>query len=125
MSQVVLGKKFAARDNLLIMNYTSNWDFLQTGTDWPEWRGVFTGRHTYVKWLTGEEELYDNGLDPYQMHNIVHDQDAFLTLQDMRERLRVLLRQADDDFRPGDEYGSWFNKDRTLKRTALGPVPSF
>jgi arylsulfatase A-like enzyme len=125
MSDIVLGKKYAKRENLLIMNYTSHWDFLQTETLWPEWRGVFTGRHTYVKWLSGEEELYDNAIDPYQMKDIVHDQDAFLILQDMRQRLRVLLRQADDDFRPGNKYGSWFTKDRRLKRTGLGPVPSF
>ncbi len=123
MSQVVLGEKYVTRDNVLLANYTSNWDFLQTGTNWPEWRGVFTGRHTYVKWLTGEEELYDNGIDPCQMRNRVGDQDWFLTLQDLRERLRVLLLEAHDDFRPGNEYDEWFNGDRTLRRTGLGPVP--
>lgn len=123
MSEVVLGHKYAKRDAVLMANYSSNWDFLQTGTDWPEWRGVFTGKYTYVKWLTGEEELYDNALDPYQMKSIIHDQDAFLTLQNLRNRLRILLNQAHDDFRPGNEYGAWFNKNRTLKRTGLGPVP--
>lgn len=123
LSQVVLGNAFPKRKDVLIANYTSNWDFLQTGTNWPEWRGVFTGRHTYVKWLTGEEELYDNAIDPYQMKNIVHDQGAFLTLQNLRSRLRTLLEKANDDFRPGNKYNEWFNEDRTLKKTGLGPVP--
>lgn len=123
MSQIVLGNKFSKRKDVLISSYSSHWDFLQTGTLWPEWRGVFTGRHTYVKWLTGEEELYDNDLDPFQMKNIVDDQDAFLTLQTLRNRLTVLLRIANDDFRPGNKYGEWFDKDRNLIRTGLGPVP--
>ncbi len=44
-----------------MMNYTSHWDYFQTGTRWPEWRGIHTGSHTYVKWLDGKEELFDNG----------------------------------------------------------------
>lgn len=125
MSQVILGKDYAKRDDVLLMNYSSHWDFLQTGTLWPEWRGVFTGRHTYIKWLTGEEELYDNSLDPYQLDNVINDQDYFEDVQALRYRLKVLLREADDDFRPGNEYDTWFTKDRRLKRTGLGPVPSF
>ena len=124
LSGVLLGKEFAAREEVLIANYTSHWDFLQTGTLWPEWRGVFTGRHTYVKWLSGEEELYDNAIDPYQMNNIISDQQAFLTVQSLRTRLRTLLRQANDDFRPGNQYDEWFDKDRNLLKTGLGPVPS-
>ncbi len=38
-------------------------DYFQTGTSWPEWRGVRTQQYTYVKWLTGREELYDNADD--------------------------------------------------------------
>lgn len=125
MSQVVLGKEYSTRDDVLIMNYTSHWDFLQTGTRWPEWRGVYSGRYTYVKWITGEEELYDNGIDPYQMNNIIDDQDYFTEVQALRRRLKMLLREADDDFRPGDEYGPWFTNDRQLVKTGLGPVPSF
>jgi arylsulfatase A-like enzyme len=36
--------------------------------------GVRTDRYTYVVWTdTGEEELYDRKLDPYQLTNIAND----------------------------------------------------
>ena len=59
-----------------MMNYVSHWDYFDTGTDWPEWRGVRTQRHTYAKWLDGKEELYDNIDDPYQMKNLVESPEA-------------------------------------------------
>lgn len=125
LSDIILGNKFATREHVLISNYTSHWDFLQTGTKWPEWRGVFTGRYTYVQWLTGEEELYDNAVDPYQMNNVVKDPGYLTTVEALRSRLKQLLSEAHDDFRPGDEYGPWFTPDRKLVKTGLGPVPSF
>jgi arylsulfatase A-like enzyme len=53
LSGAVLGGSGPTRDAALMMNYCSDWDFFQSGTRWPEWRGVRTRRHTYVRWLTG------------------------------------------------------------------------
>ena len=36
----------------------------------PSWRGVRTLGYTYVEYATGERELYDDGLDPYQLRNV-------------------------------------------------------
>jgi arylsulfatase A-like enzyme len=124
LSGVVLGRGRDSREEILIGSYTSNWDFLQTGTDWPEWRGVKTKQYTYCRWLTGGEELYDNAADPYQMENLAHDGRGPEVLGRLRARLWALLAEAHDDFRPGPGYGEWYNERRELVRTGLGPVPS-
>jgi arylsulfatase A-like enzyme len=123
LSSVVLGQGGGGREEILIGNYTSNWDFLQTGTDWPEWRGVKTKQYTYCRWLAGGEELYDNLADPYQMENLAQGGGEPEALVRLRSRLAELLAAAHDDFRPGPGYGEWYDDRRDLVRTGLGPVP--
>jgi arylsulfatase A-like enzyme len=123
LSGVALGKGGDDREEVLIGNYTSNWDFLQTGTTWPEWRGVKTKQFTYCKWLAGGEELYDNLADPYQMDNLAANGAAPDELLRLRSRLSDLLAAAHDDFRPGTGYGEWYEDRCNLVRTGLGPVP--
>jgi hypothetical protein len=48
------------REAVLIANYSSHWDYFHSEWPWPECRGVRIGRHTYVKWLSGKEELFDS-----------------------------------------------------------------
>ena len=122
LSKVMLGEERSSRDEVLIGNYTSNWDFFQTGTRWPEWRGVYTGRYTYCKWLTGEEELYDNLEDPYQMKNLALGQKELARLKQSRQNMKDLLAEAHDEFLPGTAYGEWYDKERNLIKTGLGPV---
>lgn len=122
LSDAVLGKAPVDRDAILMMNYTSHWDYFDSGSLWPEWRGVRTKTHTYVKWLDGKEELYDNVADPYQMTNRVDSQGDSDTLRRLRARLEELLAEAHDDFLPGTAYADWYDDQRNLVRTALGPV---
>ena len=122
LSNVLLGRGSSNRDEILIANYTSNWDFFQSGTQWPEWRGVKTKRYTYCKWLSGEEELYDNLKDPYQMKNLVLGQKDSLTLNRLRRCLKDLLAEAHDEFLPGTAYADWYDDERNLIRTGLGQV---
>ena len=35
------------------------------------WRGVVSQRWQYVRWGSGEEELYDGAIDPYQLDNVL------------------------------------------------------
>ena len=35
------------------------------------WRGVVSQRWQYVRWGSGEEELYDGAIDPHQLDNIL------------------------------------------------------
>jgi arylsulfatase A-like enzyme len=122
VSGALLGKGRGPHDDLLIMNYSSHWDYFQSGTIWPEWRGVFTGRYTYVKWLAGEEMLFDNEADPYQMKDLADDPGHAAEMARFRKRLGELLAEADDEFLPGTAYADWFDDHRRLVQTALGPV---
>jgi len=122
LSQVVCGRGRSYREAVLMANYTSHWDYLQSGTDFPEWRGVHTNRYTYAKWLGGKEELYDNLEDPFQMRNLVEETSAKATLEELRLRLKQLMATAHDDWLTGRELAAWYDADRNLVQTALGPV---
>ena len=104
------------------MNFVSHWDYPETMTEWPEWRGVRTRQHTYVRWLNGAEELYDNLEDPLQFRNLFDGRNAPAAMNRLRSRLDDLLKEAHDEFLPGTRYGEWFTPERNLIRTALGPV---
>ncbi len=122
LSPIVLGREQRAREEVLIGSYTSHWDFFQTGTLWPEWRGIYTGDYTYCKWLSGEEELYHNVEDPWQMNNLAAGRGELPVLERMRRRLTDLLAVAHDEFLPGTALGDWYDDERNLLRTGLGPV---
>lgn len=120
LARAVVGERMRGRDAALMMNYTSHWDFFDTGTNWPEWRGLRTRTHTYAKWLDGREELYDNLADPYQMHNLAGAD--LPRVQRMRAELASELAAAHDAFLPGTAYADWYDDERNLLHTALGPV---
>ena len=122
LSPVVLGTGSVDRDAVLMMNYSSHWDYFQSGTQWPEWRGVRTKQHTYAKWLDGKEELYDNAADPHQMSSLAVDSKHAEPLEWLRGRLHALLAEAHDDFLPGTAYADWYDDERNLIKTALGSV---
>jgi hypothetical protein len=116
LSPVALGTGNVHREEALLMTLTSHWDFLQTQTAWPEWRGIKTRTHTYVRWLTGEEELYDDRRDPFQMRNRIAVEGEQDRVKHLRRRLWELLAEAGDDFRPGTEYANWYSPQRRLVR---------
>ncbi|MBN1489240.1 MAG: sulfatase [Phycisphaerae bacterium] len=122
LSGVLLDTKRIERDAVLMANYVSHWDYFDSGTLWPEWRGVRTPRYTYAKWLGGKEELYDNIEDPYQMQDLASSEAHQDTLATLRTRLAELLAEAHDDFLPGTAYADWYDDERNLVKTALGPV---
>jgi arylsulfatase A-like enzyme len=123
LSGVVTGRDSGGREEVLIGHYSSGELWFETGTTWPEWRGVRTKQYTYVHWLAGAEELYDNLADPYQMANLAENGAEPEALVRLRSRLSDLLAAAHDDFRPGTGYSDWYDDCRNLVRTALGPVP--
>jgi arylsulfatase A-like enzyme len=113
-------RRSVPRDLVLMANYSSHWDYFHTEWPWPEWRGVRTKRHTYVRWFSGLEELFDNQADPYQMQNLAKSNSALL--KELREALKALLSDAHDEFLPGPAYASWFDAERNIVRTGLGVV---
>jgi arylsulfatase A-like enzyme len=122
LSGVLLEKGGDGREEVLIGNYVTDSDFCTTGGPCPEWRGVKTKQYTYWRWLAGNEELYDNLADPYQMENLAANGALPEALVRLRSRLSDLLAAAHDDFTPGTVYGDWFKDRCTLIRTGLGPV---
>ena len=110
----------AAREAALIANYSSHWDYFHSEWPWPEWRGVRTRRHTYVKWLSGKEELFDNIADPYQMRNSAATDTS--TLGHLRDLLTTLLAEAHDEFMSGPAYAGWYDSERNIVRTGRGLV---
>jgi len=82
------------------------WQFMNGGR---EFRGVRTKKYTYVKDLLGPWLLYDNEMDPYQMHNLV-DMPQFSQLKNHLEGvLNAKLKATSDEFLPADEYMEKWN----------------
>jgi arylsulfatase A-like enzyme len=122
LSQLVTGEGGSQPEDVLIMNFSSHWDYPETGTVWPEWRGVRNKQYTYFRWINGAEELYDNAADPYQTRNLFDGRNSPDVLKKLRSRLRDHLYEAHDEFLPGDHYTQWFDTQRNVIRNGLGPV---
>jgi arylsulfatase A-like enzyme len=128
LSDAVLGRGGVDRREVLMATYVSHFNTFTTGKPFREWRGVHAGQYTYFRWLAlpGEpeiqEELYDNAADPYQMNNLAGDPRCAGRLEYLRERLGELMAAAHDAFEPGTYYASWYDGNRNLIRTGLGPV---
>jgi len=123
LSGAVLGRGGPTHDAVLLANYSSHWDYFHTEWPWPEWRSVRTPQHSYVKWYSGREELYDNLADPYQMRDLVRESPP--VLGKLRSRLRDLLQESHDGFLPGPGFAAWFDPERKIRRTGLGAVEPY
>ena len=69
-----------------------------------EYRGVRTGRFTYVRDLHGPWLLFDNEADPYQMTNLVDDPKFAETRGNHDAMLDAMLRANGDEFLPAGKY---------------------
>jgi arylsulfatase A-like enzyme len=122
LSTHALGRQGPERDAALMMNFVSHWDYPEANTEWPEWRGLRTRQHTFVRWLNGAEELYDNLADSYQMRNLFDGRSVPEAMTRLRSRLRDLLRESHDEFLPGNRFAEWLTPRRDMTRNALGPL---
>ena len=77
-------------------------------------RGLYSGRYTYVRSLDGPWLLYDNDVDPYQMNNVIDCPNHAHLVDQFDRMLTARLKAMGDDFAPGPEI---------IKREgyALGP----
>ena len=64
----------------------------------PTYCGVRTERYKYVRYSTGEQELYDLQRDPLELTNSVRREGYSDVLRSLRERLRQLCRPAPPGF---------------------------
>ena len=67
-----------------------------------EYRGLRTERYTYIRDLHGPWLLFDNREDPYQMNNLVSDQQQ--VVRRLEDELSDKLNALGDEFLPGEEY---------------------
>ncbi|MDN3688625.1 sulfatase family protein [Cyclobacterium jeungdonense] len=107
-SQALIQKQELGNEAALIMLPVPfhQWSFQNGGR---EYRGVRTKKYTYVKDLLGPWLLYDNEMDPFQMHNLV-DLPAFEQLRNHLDRLlSEKLEATGDKFLPADEYMKQWN----------------
>ena len=120
LSRVLLKGEKADRHGVLMANYTAGTEFFFTGSPYMEWRAIHTGKHVYVRWIDGREELFDLREDPYQMNNLVAT--GIGLLGQLRQSLSSLLQTAHDEFLTGTELADWYDEGRTLLTTGLGPA---
>jgi arylsulfatase A-like enzyme len=70
----------------------------------PTYCAVRSERWMYVRYTTGEEELYDLRADPYELENLAADPADRQVLADRRERLRELCSPVPPGY--GDRTGT-------------------
>jgi arylsulfatase A-like enzyme len=68
----------------------------------PAYRGLRTGRHTYVVARDRPLLLFDNAADPFQMNNLVDAPEATALRQRLEKQLRQRLATLGDPFEDGD-----------------------
>jgi len=69
-----------------------------------EYRGLRTGRYTYVRDLDGPWLLFDDQADPYQLQNLVGRPEYRQLQRQLDERLQAALRAIGDEFKPRQHY---------------------
>lgn len=85
-----------------------------------EFRGLRTDRYTYVRDLHGPWLLYDNQLDPFQLHNLIDQPRAAQTQQALDALLSQRLKAAHDHFLQAEHYiAKW-----GYKVDATGTLPT-
>jgi arylsulfatase A-like enzyme len=115
----VLRSERAADDNAALIMCVSPFGVWSRDVGGKEYRGLRSGRYTYVRDLSGPWLLYDNQADPYQSKNLV-GQPAYAELQgDLDVQLSVKLAAIADPFLPGD----WYIKKWGYPVDASGTVP--
>ena len=74
-----------------------------------EYRGVISDRYTYVHTIDGPWLLYDNLVDPYQINNLIDNNEC----ETLRVRLDGMMREhmakINDEILPKEEYYKKFN----------------
>lgn len=100
----ILRQEQAPEDNAALIMCVSPSGVWSRSVGGKEYRGLRTGRFTYVKDLVGPWLLYDNDWDPYQLNNIVNQPDYAAVQADLELQLAAKLTAITDQFQPGDWY---------------------
>lgn len=84
-----------------------------------EWRAYRTKRYTYAIFRQdGQELLFDNIADPYQMHNLADDPACERLKSDLKEKMLTRMALIGDSFEQNSYYEEHWVKDRLILKTA-------
>lgn len=90
------------QDSVLIASYSpfADWCTQKGGV---EYRGIRTNRYTYVRTIKGEQYLFDNEEDPWQLHNKVYEEHMVDLVKQLKEKLCEMLIKRNDAFLPKEK----------------------
>ncbi|VAW22561.1 Choline-sulfatase [hydrothermal vent metagenome] len=104
---IINGTSKLGREGVLIANYHPFADF-RTERGGRPYRGIRTGRYTFVRDLNGPWMLFDNLNDPFQLENLVNKHSAKDTQARLDAELKEILTGLNDPFdRPEVLRAKW------------------
>ncbi|MDF2540386.1 MAG: hypothetical protein K0S47_104 [Herbinix sp.] len=87
--------------------------------DGYEWRAYRTRQYTYAIYkVDGQEFLFDNLEDPYQMNNLIDDVDYFEIKDALKQQMWEKMSRIGDQFEKNSYYEANWIEDRIIKHTA-------
>ncbi len=110
----LLGRPFDQPDCALLMGTgaTACWE------DGHEWRAVRDKQYTYAVFRSdGQELLFDNLADPYQMHNLAEDPAFAAVKADLQHKMQAKMARIGDDFAPSSFYQQHWVRNRLILKT--------
>lgn len=103
LSKHLAGKEMP-EDNPVLLSCISPFGEFTVNNGGREFRGIRTCRYTYVRDLKGPWLLYDNEVDPFQLRNLVNDEQYAILREKLGAVLDGMLARRGDGFRPSREY---------------------
>ena len=100
LSFALTGKAGEEPDSAFLANPTP----FRPNREIPEWRGVRTKTHTYVRSIDGPWMLFDNVADPFQLNNLVGQPRARDAQETLDAELHRWLERLGDEFLPLEYY---------------------
>lgn len=95
------------------MGHTYKWK------DGDEWRSLRDKQYTYALTINGNEYLFDNLNDPYQMNNLVKKEEYRQKTQYYREMLKDKMKNLNDEMKPCTWYKDKWTNNRTVIKSAV------
>lgn len=112
----LLGDENAPRtDGSLLMCTGTTADF----GDGVEWRAFRTEQYTYAVFKSdGQERLFDNINDPYQMNDLIDDPVMTAVKEELKAAMWAHMNKINDTFESNSYYEKNWIQDRVIMRTA-------